>query len=166
MQILGTEVSDALAPDGERLLRVIFRGEGGECVTVDMADVETGHQEAVERAKAILVQTATFALAANEYEARSNGNFDQVAVTSATDQDGSLYIFEYRDGDSSRQVPPSTMPSVEAARQEAIRSAVDLLAEPGAVIADGWLVRVRDRNGDLICSIDAEEAKLAQQANR
>lgn len=64
-----------------------------------MADVEAGNDAAaIERAKAILVQTATFDSAANEYDARSNGNFDEVAIASANDENGGLYIFEYRDG--------------------------------------------------------------------
>ena len=80
-------------------------------MTVDMASIEAGNDDAaLDRARAILVQTATFGLAANDYDARSNGNFDEVAVTAAKDGNGGVYIFEYRDGEGSRQVPPSTMP--------------------------------------------------------
>ena len=67
MQLLRTEVFPTLASTGEPVLRVTFHGEGGECVTVDMAHAETGSEEmALARASAILVQTAAFGLAAND----------------------------------------------------------------------------------------------------
>jgi hypothetical protein len=169
MQIIRTEVAEATALSGEPILRVLFCGEGGDCVTVDMASVEAGSDDAaLERARAILVQTATFGVAANDYEAESNGNFDEVGVTAANDENGAVYIFEYRDGESSRQVPPSQMPSLEAAREEAVRCAIDLLADlqPGMDALSGWLVRVRDENGELLCTIEAEEAELARQKNQ
>lgn len=134
-----------------------------------MANVETESQEwALDRARTILVRTATFGLAANDYEARSNGNFDEVAVTTASNENGGTYIFEYRDGDSSREVPPSRMPSFEAARQEAIRCAIDLLVdlEPGTDPLTGWLVRVRSESGELLCAIDVQEAEAARQVGQ
>jgi hypothetical protein len=166
MQIVRTDVSRATALTGEPVLRVLFCGEGGDCVTVDMASVESGSDDAaLDRARAILVQTATFGLAANDYDARSNGNFDEVAVTAATDGNEGVYIFEYRDGEGSRQVPPSRMPSFDAAREEAMRCAIDLLVdlEPGTDALTGWLVRVRDEKGELLCAIDVQEAEGARQ---
>ena len=69
MEILRTEVAQVTAPSGQQILRVRFCGEGGECVTVEMAHVHgvENTEAAVSRARAILVQTATFGLAANEY---------------------------------------------------------------------------------------------------
>ncbi|TDR30650.1 DUF6894 family protein [Aquamicrobium defluvii] len=170
MQFLRTDVAPATAPTGEPVLRVTFCGEGGDCVTVDMARVDMGNDEAaaVKRARAILVQTATFGMAVNEYDANSNGNFDEVNVIAANDENGGVYIFEYRDGEGSRQVPPSWMPSLEAAREEAIRSAIDLLEDlqPGAGVLSGWLVRVRDENGELLCIIDVQEAETARQKSQ
>ncbi|ESZ07901.1 MULTISPECIES: hypothetical protein [unclassified Mesorhizobium] len=97
MQIIRTEVTQATAPTGQPILRVIFCGEGGDCVAVDLARVVGGNNEAaINRAKAVLVQIATFDLAVNDYDARSNGNFDEVAVTAANDENGGLHIFEYR----------------------------------------------------------------------
>lgn len=168
MQIVRTNISHATALSGEAILRVVFCGEGGDCVTVDMAKVEAGDDgAAVDLARAILVQTATFDMAANDYDAESNGNFDEVAVTAANDENGGVYIFEYRDGDGSRQVPPSRMPSPQAARQEAVRCAIDLLAElrAGADDPAGWLVRVRDEDGAMLCAIDVQEADAARQAD-
>jgi hypothetical protein len=170
MQIVRTEVAEAIALSGEPILRVLFCGEGGDCVTVDMARVDPETDEAaLERARAILVQTATFGVAANDYEAESNGNFDEVAVTAANDEYGGLYIFEYRDGEGSRKVPPARMPSLEAAREEAVRSAIDLLAdlEPGADdYLSGWLVRVLGENGELLYTIEVHEAEAARQKTR
>ncbi|MFI0848944.1 DUF6894 family protein [Mesorhizobium sp. IMUNJ 23232] len=131
-----------------------------------MASIEAGNDDAaLDRARAILVQTATIGLAANDYDAKSNGNFDEVAVTAATDRDKGVYIFEFRDGEGSREVPPSRMASLEAAREEAIRCAIDLLVdlEPGTDALTGWLVRVRDESGELLCAIDVQEAEAARQ---
>lgn len=167
MQIVRTDVSRTTASTGEPVVRVLFCGEGGDCVTVDMAKVEMGNDEGViDRARAVLVQTATFGLAANDYDTQSNGNFDEVSVAAANDQNGGVYVFEYRDGDASRQVPPSRMPSFEAAREEAVRCAIDLLVDPQPGTDDlcGWLVRVRDENGDLLCAIDVQEAERVRKA--
>ena len=166
MQIVRTDVSRATALTGEPVLRVLFCGEGGDCVTVDMASIESANDGvAIDRARAILVQTATFGLAANEYDARSNGNFDEVAVTNIGSGNSGIYIFEYRDGEGSRQVPPSAMPSFDAARAEAMRCAIDLLVdlEPGTDALTGWLVRVRNESGELLCAIDVQEAEAARQ---
>lgn len=168
MQIVRTDVSRTTAKTGEPVLRVVFCGEGGDCVTVDMAGIEHGADEpAVERARAILVQTATFGTAANDYDAVSNGNFDEVAAVAATDGEGhSVYVFEYRDGESRRQL--SRMPSYEAAREEALRCAIDLLVdlEPGTDPLTGWLVRVRNENGELLSGIDVQEAEAARQSRQ
>lgn len=169
MQIIRTEVAEATALSGEPILRVLFCGEGGDCVTVDMASAEAGSDEAaLDRARAILVQTATFGLADNDYEAESNGNFDEVSVTAANDENGGIYIFEYREGESNRHVPPSRMPSLEVAREEAVRCAIDLLADlqPGVEALSGWLVRVRDENGELLFTIEVGEAEEARQKNQ
>ncbi|TAM97051.1 MAG: hypothetical protein EPN45_19920 [Rhizobiaceae bacterium] len=160
MQIIRTEVAKATALSGEPILRVLFCGEGGDCVTVDMGSIVPGTDEsALDRARAILVQTATFGMAANDYDAESKGNFDEVGVTAANDKNGGIYAFEYRDGEGSREVP-SRMPSLKAAREEAVRCAIDLLADlqSGTDARSGWLVRVRDENGELLCTIEVEEA--------
>jgi hypothetical protein len=111
--------------------------------------------------------SSTFGLAANDYDARSNGNFDEVAII-VSDGNGAIYNFEYRDGEGSRQVPPSRMPSYEAAREEAIRCAIDLLVdlEPGTDALTGWLVRIRDESGNLLCAVDAQEAEAARQTRQ
>ena len=56
---------------------------------------------------------------------------------------------------------PGTVRSFDAAREEAIRSAVDLLPDlqPGTDDLTGWLVRIRDANGELLCTIDVAEAQ-------
>ena len=62
MQIVGINIGPAAAPSGLPLVRVVFEGEGGESVAVEMARGEDadGALSAIERAKALLVQTATF----------------------------------------------------------------------------------------------------------
>jgi hypothetical protein len=167
MEIVRTQVLNATALNGQAILRVVFCGEGSECVTVDMANVDGDEEFALTRAKAILVQTATFGLAANEYDATSNGNFDEVAVTSASNAGGDVYLFDYRDGETSRRIPPSRMPSLEAARAEAIRCAVDLLVdlEPGTDALSGWLVRVSDEKGELVYTVDVLEAEAARKTS-
>jgi hypothetical protein len=169
MQLLRTDIRHAIAPTGEPVLRVIFCGEGGDCVTVDMATVEAGGERGIiDRAKAILVQTATFDLAQNKYDAASNGDYDEVAVTAAHDHYGDVYLFEYRGGEFRTHVPPSRLPSFEAAREEAVRCAVELLADRMHSMDErtGWLVRVRDENGGLLFAIDVQEAETARRAHQ
>ena len=119
MQIVGINIGPAAAPSGLPLVRVVFEGEGGESVAVEMArgaDAD-GALGAIDRAKALLVQTATF-----EMPVDGNGVSDGSAERD-DDHLGetNIYTFEYRDGDQARQVPPAEMPSFEAARAEAIR---------------------------------------------
>jgi hypothetical protein len=117
-------------------------------------------EEALARASAILVQTAAFGLAVKDYDAKSNSNSDEVAVATVGNRTGRVYIFEYRDGEGSLQVLSSEMPSFAAAREEAVRSAVDLLmdVQPGVGDPTGWLVRVRNQAGEVLCVIDVQEA--------
>lgn len=168
MQIVRTEVVNATALNGHAILRVMFCGEGSECVTVDMANVDGDSEAALNRAKAILVQTATFGIAANDYDAKSNGNFDEVAATSASDGESDMYVFECRDGGTSRRIPPSHMPSLEAAREEAMRCAADLLVDlqPGTDELSGWLVRVFNESGEVLYTVDVAEAEAARQTNQ
>lgn len=133
MQIIRTEIAKATALTGEQIVRVLFCGEGGDCVTVDMAKVELEADEAaLDRARAMLVQTAAFD----------------------------------RDGEGSRELPPARMPSFDAARKEAIRCAIDLLADlqPGTDDLSGWLVRVRELTSELLLTISVQEAEAARQA--
>lgn len=167
MQVIRTEIEQDLSAEAHPLLRVMFRGEGGESVIVAMADVDSlagNEAAAIERAKAVLVQTATFDTTVNDYDAQSNGNFDQVTETAVTDQDGAIYVFEYRDGDGSRRVPPAQMPSLEAAREEALRCAVELLADLDlntGPIPD-WLSRIYDDHGALLAVVDVHQANAAR----
>lgn len=165
MQIVRTEVMRMTASSGQPIHRVLFRGESDECVAVDMVDSGTDDRATIDRARKLLVQTATFELPVNDYDAQSNGNLDELAITRAAGNDGSVYIFEYREGEGSRRVPRATMPSLEAAREEAVRCAVDLLLDLRSTDKPtGWLVRLLDEKGELLCTIDVEEAEKARQA--
>jgi len=167
MHIVDTEIVTATLHGGQTGLRVVFNGEGGECVTVEMATIDgvTDEADPVARAKAILVQTATFGLASND--SQSNGNFDEVSITAGSDGDDTVYLFEYRDGESTQRLPQAKLPSLEAARAEALRCAMELLLDlqPGKDDLTGWLVRVSDESGRVLCTIDVSEADAARQAS-
>jgi hypothetical protein len=124
MQLMRTEVNETTSVTGDLIQLVRFCGEGGECVTVKMALREgsaDNRATALERARAILVQTAAFEVASSVYDAESNGNSDHVTVTTAED-------------------------------------------EPGSADPSGWLVRVRDEAGKLVCAVTVEEAEMALKA--
>ena len=171
MQVVRTKVASAITPTANPLFACCFCGEGGEYVAVDMASVEGfphERQAAVGWAKAILVQTAGFDVAPNAYDAQSNGNFDELAVTSAHDQRGDVYVFVYRDGEASRKSLRLPMPSLDAANAEAVRGAVDLLMDlqAGTDELSGWLVRVWDQNGKVVSTVDVQEAEAARQSSQ
>lgn len=157
-----TYVDRISSSNGDPILKVVFCGEPGDCITVEMAGADlTGDIAAIETARSILVQTASVPTATNDYDAQSNGDFDEVSVTSVKDDASQTYIFEFRDGESLRQVPPSQLPSFEVAREEALCSAIDLLVDlqPGIDELSGWLVRVRNNSGVVLCTIDVAEAE-------
>ncbi|TPM96619.1 hypothetical protein [Mesorhizobium sp. B2-1-3A] len=165
MQIVGVNVEPTSGLEGRSLLRVVFQGEGGESVSVEMARGELVDEAsgvgAIDRAKAILVQTATF---------EGSGDRTDTRPTDSGVTDGmvsKIYTFEYREGDEARLLPPCDMPSAEAARAEAVRCAIDMLIDlqPGNDDLTGWLVRVRDDSGAEVCTIDVAEAEAARQAN-
>ncbi|ESZ38552.1 hypothetical protein X731_28955 [Mesorhizobium sp. L2C054A000] len=165
MHIVGINIGQAAAPSGLPLVRVVFEGQGGESIAVEMArgDDADGALGAIDRAKALLVQTATFEMPVDRI-----GGFNRTPESgNVRGRQSNVYTFEYRDGDQSRQVPPAVMPTFEAARAEAIRCAIDLLVDlqPGDDNLTGWLVRMRDQAGNELCTIDVAEAEAARQAN-
>ena len=89
-------------------------------MTVDMANVEGfphDGQAAVGRAKAILVQTASFDLAATGTTPKATAistSWHLPLLMTRVEQ----HIFEYRGGEGSRKIPPGTMPSLDAAHAE------------------------------------------------
>ncbi len=169
MEVVGVHVSRAVAPNGATVIRVVFDGKDGASVIVNLAN--TVHTEddpkPIERAKHVLIETARYKTALNDYDAQSNGNFDAISIAAISDDDDDddddqIYIYEYRDGEGSTQTPPSRMPSLKAAREEALRSAVDLLGDlnESGEVASGWLVRVRGEGGD------ADEAEAARRSGK
>jgi hypothetical protein len=164
MQIVGVNVEPTSGLEGRSLLRVVFQGEGGESVSVEMARGELVDEAlgvgAIDRAKAILVQTATFE-GSGRTDTRPADPGEPMGMVSK------VYTFEYREGDEGRLLPPCEMPSTEAARAEAVRCAIDMLVDlqPGNDDLTGWLVRVRDDSGAEVCTIDVAEAEAARQAN-
>jgi hypothetical protein len=168
MEIVGVHVARAVAPTGETVIRVVFNGKDGASVVVDMAN--SIHPEddprSIERAKNVLVETARYKTALNDYDAQSNGNFDEISIAEVSEgNEDQIYIYEYRDGEGSTQTPPSRMPSLKAAREEALRSAVDLLGDikESGEVPSGWLVRVRGKGGEFLFAIDTAEAEAARR---
>lgn len=171
MEVVGVHVARAVAPNGATVIRVVFDGKDGASVIVNLAS--TVHTEddpkAIERAKHVLIETARYKTALNDYDAQSNGNFDEISTAAISDDDDDqIYIYEYRDGEGSTQTPPSRMPSLKAAREEALRSAVDLLGDlkESGEVASGWLVRVRGEGGEFLFGIDADEAEAARRSGK
>ncbi|HEV2503723.1 MAG TPA: hypothetical protein VGV39_11645 [Mesorhizobium sp.] len=166
MQIVKTEVYRPTS-EGGNIFRVRFCGDGEECISVEMQGHALEADEAVlARAKTLLIETASVGLAENQYDAESNGNFDEVSVTAAQTEDDAVFIFECRDGEGSRQLPSVRLSGLDAAHAEALRCAVDMLVdlEPGKDALTGWLVRVLSESGELHWIIDVQEAEAARQA--
>lgn len=119
MEVVGVHVARAVAPNGDTVIRVVLDGKDGASVVVDLAN--TVHPEddpkAIERAKNVLIEAARYKSALNDYDAQSNGNFDEISIAEISDgNEDQMYIYEYRDGAGSTQTPPSRMPSLKAAR--------------------------------------------------
>lgn len=166
MQIVKTEVLRPVA-DGADTFLVRFCGDGDECISVEVQGHASEAEEAVlARARTLLIETASVGLAENQYDAESNGNFDEMSVTAAQTDDDAVFIFECRDGEGSRQLPSLKLPGLDAARAEAVRCAVDMLVdlEPGKDPLTGWLVRVLSESGELHWIIDVQEAEAARRA--
>jgi len=90
MQLRETRIT----PEG-RMLTVEFVGQGGELVSIamDNSDNNIDAENAVEHAKAIMVQLVSLGGenadgSINRYDALSNGNFDEGSVGSHTPPSG------------------------------------------------------------------------------
>ncbi|WP_292416847.1 hypothetical protein [Mesorhizobium sp.] len=95
----------------------------------------------------------------NRSEQQSSRDFSEPA------KPDSPFTFEYRDNDGVRQLKGVEFPNLEAVRDEALRSAIDLLDDTAAEGGQqGWAVRVRDANGKIVLSIDFDEAKRKKAA--
>jgi hypothetical protein len=72
------------------------------------------------------------------------------------------YRFEFRDETGTQTMPDIDLPDLDAAYEEAKRSARDLLMEAtlkGEELT-GWACRVYDRGGQRILSVDFEDVVL------
>ncbi|MER9188316.1 hypothetical protein [Mesorhizobium australicum] len=85
----------------------MFEGEGGESISVEMSrgDDADGALGAIDRAKALLVQTATFEMPVD----KNNGPNKPPESDNVRARESNIYTFEYRDGEQARQVPPAEM---------------------------------------------------------
>ncbi|PZM10440.1 hypothetical protein [Rhizobium tubonense] len=85
MQLVGTQIHEEVGETPG--FTVEFQGEGGEAVSVKLrAGDGLNTQNAVEKAGAVMIQLARFEIGteqseyADEYEAQSNGDFDDAPV--------------------------------------------------------------------------------------
>ncbi|MGN6535629.1 MAG: DUF6894 family protein [Mesorhizobium sp.] len=162
MQIVRTEVERATAGNGKPTTRVTFRGQGGDSVVVETSGERPDDETAIEKAKALLLQTAVF----GDPDRQADGN-STLGPVERQDKDGEWFVFEYRDGDTSRRVPPSLLPGSDPARKEAVRSAVDLLGDLEQELSpSAWLVRVYDEPGALLFTVTKGEAEVAEAAGK
>ena len=70
-----------------------------------------------------------------------------------------FYRFEFRDETGTQTMPDIDLPDLDAAYEEAKRSARDLLVEATMKGEErtGWACRVYDQGGQLILSVDFED---------
>lgn len=163
MQIVRTEVERATAGNGEPATRVTFRGEGGDSVVVETSGERPDDETAIEKAKALLIQTAVF----GDPDRQADNGDSTLGPLERQNKDGDWFVFEYRDGDTSRRVPPSLLPGLDTAREEAVRSAVDLLDDLEKELSpSAWLVRVYDEPGALLFTVTKGEAEVAEAAGK
>ncbi|MGN6304808.1 MAG: DUF6894 family protein [Mesorhizobium sp.] len=159
MQIVRTEVERAPAGNGEPATRVTFRGEGGDSVVVETSGERPDDETAIEKAKALLIQTAVF----GDPDRQADSGNSPLGPVERQNKDGEWFVFEYRDGDTSRRVPPSLLPDLDTAREEAVRSAIDLLGDLKQELSpSAWLVRAYNEAGALLFTITKGEAEATQ----
>lgn len=161
MQVLDTAIH--ADPKGAT---VEFLGEGGEKIAVTMivSDPLLGDAALVDRAREMMVQCATFGPTERDGPV-SNGDTARPGVDSQSDTRQDLYTFEYREGGSVRRVEGVELPNLEAVHDEALRSAIDLLDDTAAEPRqDGWAVRVRGGDGEVVLSVDFDDARREKAA--
>src|SRR5215212_7015918 len=144
MQVLDTAIHT-----GPEDVLVEFLGEGGEkiAVTMILPDPQLAPDNAalLGRAKQMMVQCAVFGVAADGYNRQGNPLPDRPASSTEANAATGPYTFEYYEEDGVRKLDAVELPSLAAAHDEAVRSAIDLLDDPASASArEGWAVRVRD----------------------
>ncbi|TPI38192.1 hypothetical protein FJW07_17255 [Mesorhizobium sp. B3-1-9] len=156
MQVLDTAIH--ADPKGAT---VEFLGEGGETIAVTMivSDPLLGDAALIDRAREMMLQCAAFSYPAERDEPDGKVDAGRPGVERQSDMGQGPYTFEYRDGGSVRRVEGVELPDLEAARHEAVRSAIDLLDDAAEPRQDGWAVRVCGDGGDVLLSVDFEKAR-------
>ena len=162
MQVLDTAIH---ASPGT--VTVEFVGEGGENIAVTMvvSNPLLDQSALVDRAKELMVQCAAFGgLPAQD---RPQGNVDsgRPGIERQSDASEGPYVFEYREGGSMRRLEGVELPNLEAVHDDALRSAIDLLGDAATgPLQDGWAVRVRGGDGEVVLSVDFDEARREKAA--
>ncbi|RWM04813.1 MAG: hypothetical protein EOR68_01595 [Mesorhizobium sp.] len=161
MQVLDTAIH---ASPGT--VTVEFVGEGGEKIAVTMvvSDPLLDHGALVDRAKELMVQCAAFGGLPAQDSRHSNANGSRPGIEPPSDTGQDLYTFEYREGGSVRRLEGVELPNLEAVHDEALRSAFDLLDDAAEPFQNGWAVRVRGGDGEVVLSVDFDEARREKAA--
>lgn len=159
MQVLQIECSRCVDNNAQTMYLVKFIGEGEETIEVKLAasaGAAIDDAKLVARAKAIMVQVASFTddVLTGERDYRSDASLSSL-------DSGSRFRFVYRDDNGITEIPEVNLPSIEAARADALRSATELLAEARLKRQEmeGWAVRVYDADGQLVVNVDFDDAK-------
>ena len=150
---------------GSGALEVGFLAEGGDAIKVTIADGSSCRtdDEAVTKAKALLVQVAMFTEPGHEDRPNVEEYIDPGLSPSAS----KTYRLEYREGEHVRHIPEVTLPDDDAARAEVERSAIDLVSKTDvAADASGWVVRAMDEGENIVASVTYEQARRLSHGDR
>ncbi|WFP62159.1 hypothetical protein [Mesorhizobium sp. WSM4904] len=145
---------------------VEFLGEGGEKIAVTI--VVSNRRPALDgaaliaRAREMMVQCAVF----DNTDDRSVRNssrrhLGEPALPARTE---GAFTVEYRDNGSVRRLQGVELASLEAAHDEALRSAIDLLDDTAVGGQEGWAVGIPDGSGKIVSSVDFDEARREKAA--
>jgi hypothetical protein len=161
MQVVETLVIRA---NGE--LTVEFTGEGGDVINVHFANAgePAGDAEAIEKARAVMVQVATFeeSAGADEVDAASPDEIDPVYDIGRRDVPGAevTCVLEYMEAGQINRTEQVTLPSMEATAAEVERSAIHVVESFGTPDdLQGWAVRAVDADGNVLALITFEQAR-------
>lgn len=160
MQIMQTECSLCVDHNALTMHLVKFLGEGNETIEVKLATTPgevIDDAALVARAKAVLVQVATFP----DHSGNDDDLHDASPEPFPSSTSGERFRFVYRDGHETSEIPDVVLPDMNAARADAIRSATELLAEARLRMQEvkGWAVRVYNSENQMIINIDFDDVR-------
>lgn len=133
-------------------ISVEFSRTGGTSVLVTLESV--GAADPIAMARIVMTEAS---------ECSASPDEDAFSATMSEVQHSTGFTLEYRDGGAVRRLEGIDLPSLDAARAEALRSASDLVRDDVDQDQNDWAVRIRDATGEIIASVSWRQAKDAQQ---